>query len=237
LKAILAAVQLGFFEIDPRSGYAGVILLGAHMRKVSVATVATIVAIALYFTLFWGFDALRIWNSPALGLEDVWRSQYLFVLGSELGLAPRGLFKLAAFFGALKLAVAVICAIHLVDRLRSVTGASSEILEGGLMLVMFIAIVSTAPAIMSGNADVVYDQAIQLAFAGIGIALCIVERKYRSDKAGRSLLRIVVLAVAFAAAGVAAILVGQSQRVVTVNVQVAKSDIPMAQALAPSDME
>ncbi len=30
------------------------------MRKVSSATVAMILAIALYFTLFWGFDALRV---------------------------------------------------------------------------------------------------------------------------------------------------------------------------------
>ena len=48
------------------------------MRKVSGATVATILAIALYFTLFWGFDALRMLTSPTYGLEEVWRSQYRF---------------------------------------------------------------------------------------------------------------------------------------------------------------
>ena len=46
-----------------------------HMRKVSGATVAMILAIALYFTLFWGFDALRVLTSPTYGLEDVWRTQ------------------------------------------------------------------------------------------------------------------------------------------------------------------
>jgi len=92
------------------------------MRKVSSATVATILAIALYFTLFWGFDALRILTSPTFGLEDVWRSQYVFGMGRVLGLAPVGLLQLAAVFGTLKLAVAAVCAIHLVDRLRSLAG-------------------------------------------------------------------------------------------------------------------
>ena len=73
-------------------------------EKVSSATVAMILAIALYFTLFWGFDALRILTSPTFGLEDVWRSQYVFGIGRVLGLAPMGLIQLAAFFGTLKLA-------------------------------------------------------------------------------------------------------------------------------------
>ncbi len=118
------------------------------MRKISSAATAVILAIALYFTLFWGYDALRILTSPTYGLEDVWRSQYVFGIGSVFGLAPVGLLQLAAFFGTLKLAVAVVCAIHLVDRLRSLAGgtASSEILEGGLILVVLITIASAGPA-------------------------------------------------------------------------------------------
>ena len=81
------------------------------MRKVSSATVTMILGIALYFTLFWGFDALRMLTSPTYGLEDVWRSQFVFGIGSVLGLGPIGLIKLAAFFATLKLAVAVICAV------------------------------------------------------------------------------------------------------------------------------
>lgn len=153
------------------------------MRKVSSATVAMILAIALYFTLFWGFDALRILTSPTFGLEDVWRSQYVFGMGRMLGLAPVGLLQLAAFFGTLKLAVAVVCAIHLVDRLRSLAGGrpSSEILEGGLILVVLITIASAGPAIWSQNAELVREQVIQLALAGLATALCMVERSYRKD--------------------------------------------------------
>lgn len=150
------------------------------MRKVSSATVAMILAIALYFTLFWGYDALRMLTSPTYGLEDVWRSQFVFGLGSLFSLSPMGLIKLAAFFGTLKLAVAIICAVHIVDRLRALAGgkANSDILEGGLILVVAISIVSVGPAIWSQNADLVREQIIQLALAALATALCMVERSY-----------------------------------------------------------
>src|SRR5476651_1590251 len=93
-----------------------------RMRKVSGATIAMILAIALYFTLFWGFDALRMLTSPTYGLEDVWRSQFIFGIGRVLGLGPIGLIKLAAFFGTLKLAVAIVCVVHILDRFRSLIG-------------------------------------------------------------------------------------------------------------------
>lgn len=153
------------------------------MRKVSGAKVAMIMAIALYFTLFWGYDALRVLTSPTYGLEDVWRSQFVFGVGRVFGLSPLGLIQLAAFFGTLKLAVAFICGIHLIDRLRSFTGGkpANEILEGGLALVVLISIVSAGPAIWSHNNELVRDQVIQLVLAGLAVALCMVERNYRRD--------------------------------------------------------
>lgn len=150
------------------------------MRKVSGITVAMILAVALYFTLFWGYEALRVLTSPTYGLEDVWRSQFVFGLGSLFHLGPMGLIKLAAFFGTLKLAVAAVCAIHILDRLRSVIGgkADSDYLEGGLILVVVISIASVGPAVWSQNADLVRAQAINLMLAAVAIALCLVERSY-----------------------------------------------------------
>jgi hypothetical protein len=142
-----------------------------------------ILAISLYFTLFWGYDALRMLTSPTYGLEDVWRSQFVFGIGRTLGLGPLGLIQLAAFFGTLKLAVAFICGIHIADRLRSLAGGkpATEILDGGLALVVLITIVSAGPAIWSHNTELVRDQVIQLALAAVAVALCIVERNYRRD--------------------------------------------------------
>ena len=151
------------------------------MRKVSGATVAMILGIALYFTLFWGFDALRVLTSPTYGLEDVWRSQFVFGIGRLFGLGPIGLIKLAAFFGTLKLAVAAICAVHIADRLRCLAGGkpASEVLEGGLILVVLITIASVGPAVWSHNADLVREHVIQLLLAAVATALCMVERSYQ----------------------------------------------------------
>jgi hypothetical protein len=150
------------------------------MRKLSAVAVAMILAIALYFTLVWGYDALRVLASPSYGLDDVWRSQFIFAIGNLLGLNPIGLLKLAAFFGGLKLAVAGVCAVHILDRCRAVVGgkADSEILEGGLILVVLISIASVGPAVWSQNAELVRTETIQLMLAAIATALCLVERKY-----------------------------------------------------------
>jgi hypothetical protein len=149
------------------------------MRKFSVVAVAVTLAIAFYFTLFWGFDALRMLTSPTYGLEEVWRSQFVFEIGRLFGLAPIGLIKLAAFFATLKLAVAAICAVYIIDRFRSLRGGSvnTEIFEAGLMLVVLISIASVGPAIWSHNADLVREQTIQLVLAGVAAGLGILERR------------------------------------------------------------
>jgi hypothetical protein len=159
------------------------------MRKLSTAAVAMILAIAFYFTLFWGFDALRMLTSPTYGLEDVWRSQFVFEIGRMFGLAPLGLIKLAAFFATLKLAVAGICAVHIGDRFRVLAGgkANSEILEAGLMLVVIISIATVGPAVWTQNADLVREQAITLLLVGVAAGLGILERSYQraAESAGR----------------------------------------------------
>jgi len=150
------------------------------MHKLSAAAVAMILAIALYFTLFWGFEALRMLTSPTYGLGDVWHSQFVFEIGSLFGLSPIGLIRLAAFFAVLKLAVAAICAVHIGDRFRALAGgkAEPEILEAGLLLVVLISIASAGPAIWVHNADLVREQVVQLLLAAVATALCMLERSY-----------------------------------------------------------
>lgn len=149
------------------------------MRKLSAAAAGTIVAIAFYFTLRWGFDALRMLTSPTYGLEEVWRSQFVFAIGRVFSLSPLGLIKLAAFFATLKLAVAIIFAVHIVERFRGLFGgkANNEIFEAGLMLVVLISIASVGPAIWAHNTELVREQAIQLVLAAVAAGLGIVERR------------------------------------------------------------
>ncbi|MDI3468207.1 MAG: hypothetical protein OJF62_000270 [Pseudolabrys sp.] len=168
------------------------------MGRASTAISALILAIAIYFALLWGFDALRILTSPTFGLEDVWRSQVVFEIGRYLGLAPGGLLKLAALLGALKLTVAGVCVAHIVDRIRAIlTGSDpmNEILETGLLIAVGISIVALVPAILSKNVDLTRDLTIQLLLAAIAAAATVIERR-KADPldAGRGKTAAVALA-------------------------------------------
>ena len=154
------------------------------MRKLSAAAIAIIIGVAFYFAVAWGYDGLRVLMSPSYGLDDVWRSQFIFGIGSVFGLSPIGLIKLAAFFGAMKLAVAAFCAMHVFDRVRALAGGKPEpeILEGGLILVVLVSIVTVGPAVWSHNADMLREATIQLALAAVATALLLLERRPAETK-------------------------------------------------------
>src|SRR3974377_741255 len=120
---------------------------GDVMRKTSIVRVATILAIALYFALAWGFAGLQAFTSSHLGLEDVWRSQTIFVLGPVCNLGPLGLVELAAFLAAVKLVAAAFCGVHALDRARGRT--RSELLEAALIIIAAIAAADWASALWS----------------------------------------------------------------------------------------
>jgi hypothetical protein len=144
------------------------------MRKTSIASVATILAIALYFALAWGTAALQTLTSTQLGLDDVWRSQTIFLLGHMFNFGPVGLVKLAAFLAAVKLVAAAFCAIHAIDRARGYS--RSELLEGALILIATIAALNCASAMWSHSNVLFRESTMYLALAGVGLALCMVER-------------------------------------------------------------
>ncbi len=150
------------------------------MRKASGTVVAMIMAIALYFTLFWGIDAVRVMTSPSYGLGEL-NSQYIFGVGRMFHFGPEGLIKLAAFFAVMKLAAAAVFAVHLADRLRAIVRGGKpnpEIFEGGLILVVLISVISVAPALWSQNVPLVHEQTIELLLAGLAAALAIIERSH-----------------------------------------------------------
>jgi hypothetical protein len=154
------------------------------MRKASGAVVAMIMAIALYFTLSWGIESFHVLTSPTYGLDDVWHSQFVFGVGRIFNLGPEGLIKLAAFFGVMKLAAAMVFAVHLADRLRGLIAGgkpNEEILEAGLILVVLLSVVSVAPALWLVNFELVQQQTIELLLAGLAAALSVIERS--DDKA------------------------------------------------------
>lgn len=144
------------------------------MRKTSMASVATIVAIALYFAISWGHAGLQAFTSSDLGLADVWRSQTIFILGHMLNFGPVGVVKLAAFLAAVKLVAAAFCGLHVLDRARG--HSRSELLEGALIIVAAVAAAGCASAMWSHSNELFREVTFQVALATIGIALCMVER-------------------------------------------------------------
>ncbi len=153
------------------------------MHNRSSVAVAIIAAVALYFAVAWGVEAVSALSSPAYGLDDVWRSQVFFAIGHFFGLAPIGMVKVAAFFATLKLAAAVICAWQVVARLRALISgqADTEIFEAGLILIVLISIALVGPAVWAKNAWLVRELTIQLLLAALATWLCVLERVRRAD--------------------------------------------------------
>jgi len=143
------------------------------MKRVSGIAAAMILAVAVYFAFTWGMDAWRIFTSPTFGLDDAIASQTVFALGRYLGVDPAGLIKLGAVFGALKLTVAGVCVVHVIDRLRGLFGGDTnlEVIQAGMMLAVSICVIALLPALLHQNPDVLRGYAVDLAFAGVAAAL------------------------------------------------------------------
>jgi len=149
------------------------------MRRLNGVAVALITGLAFYFCLFWGSEALGMMTSSTWGLDQGGRVQFVYVIGTLVGLAPLGLIKLAAFFAALKLAIAVICGLHILGRFRSLIFGKAEVdvLEAALVLIVVISIVAVGPAVWAQNVELARDYTLQLLLAGLVAALCLLERR------------------------------------------------------------
>jgi hypothetical protein len=143
------------------------------MKRISGISATMVLAVAVYFAFTWGMDAWRVFTSPTFGLDDALGSQVVFALGRYLGLAPAGLLKLGAVFGALKGVVAIVCALHVIDRLRTLfRGAPNlDVAQAGFVLAVSICAVALLPMIVQHNPEMLRDYAVDLALAGVAAAL------------------------------------------------------------------
>ena len=160
------------------------------MKRLSGLGVTAILSVALYFMLTWGYDAWLALTSPTYGLDDAWRSQSTFGLGRYLGLTPDGLIRLAAVIAALKITVAGVCALHLVDRARMLMfgTASNEVIEAGLVLAISLSVVLALPVILNHNTAVLREHITDIALATIAIALAMMERTRREQADARPII-------------------------------------------------
>ena len=144
------------------------------MRNTSLVSIATIVAIALYIALTWGFSGVSALVSPDFGLGDVRGAEFVFGINRFLGFSPVGILKLAAFVAAVKIVAAGFCALHAADRMRG--RRRPELLEGALIVVLSVSALGCVVAAMTHGNQLLRDCSVPLALAAVAFALCSVER-------------------------------------------------------------
>lgn len=120
------------------------------MRRLSIIVPVLITGVALYFALGFGADAIRILFSPVLGLDNPGFAQVVYDIARLASFGTDGVLRLAAFFGAAKLAVAVICAIHIIERIGSLWGhtVDHDFLDAGLLLAILLTFAAAIPALV-----------------------------------------------------------------------------------------
>lgn len=107
-----------------------------------------IMCVAFYFALHWGIDAIHIFRSPVYGLDDPLLAQIVHGIGRVMQLTPDGMVRCAAFFGALKLTIAGVFTIYLMDRMRGLWGEhkpNHELLDSALVLVVLSTFAAALP--------------------------------------------------------------------------------------------
>jgi hypothetical protein len=148
------------------------------MRWVPRIVQAIIVAIALYFVLFWGCEAAWSLTAQNFGLDDAGRAQAVRALGRLLDLGRSDLVRLAAFVAAFKLTAVAAFAIHLIGRARATPGstASHDILEAALLLVVILTAAVAVAAVGENNGALIRNCAAELFLAGVAAILSAIER-------------------------------------------------------------
>lgn len=143
-----------------------------------------LIAIATILTLSLGAEAAAIFTSPVYGLDEIGRSQLFYCLGLYLDLSRTGVLMLAAFLGGLKLAVAALCGLHLVQRLL-VSGNvdSAEMFKGGLVALLAVCLALLGPVLWLRIDALAYDMGGQAALAVLALALLASERRTAPVKA------------------------------------------------------
>ncbi|MES1155144.1 MAG: hypothetical protein ABUL48_01815, partial [Pseudorhodoplanes sp.] len=123
------------------------------MRRFSIAIPVLVTGVCLYFVFVFGRDAIMIFSSPIWGLENNMFARAVYDIGRLANLGPNGLIQLAAFLGSLKLAVAVMFALHLVDRFRPSrdTEINHELLDAGALLAVCVTFVMAMPALLESS--------------------------------------------------------------------------------------
>lgn len=134
--------------------------------------------IALDFTLIFGFEAWRILSSPIFGLERLGFSGTIYAIGKWAGLQTTQHLPLAAFFGVMSLAIAIMCGWHLVTRIAALRGhrISHDMLDAGLIVIVITTLLAATPSILNGATEILIHERLPLWLVGLAATLSMIER-------------------------------------------------------------
>jgi len=153
------------------------------MRRFSVAIPVLVTGICLYFVFVFGREAFMIFSSPIWGLENDTFARAVYDIGRIADLGPGGLVRLAAFLGALKLAVAIAFALHLIDRLRPFRDneINHELLDAAALLAVCSTFIAAMPALLESSPQFLAPHRPALWLAGLAATLSMIERIAESE--------------------------------------------------------
>jgi hypothetical protein len=153
------------------------------MRWLPKAVPVLIAIIALDLAMVFGFEAFRILSSPMYGLDQRAFSKLVYGIAWLFGAGPRGLFNLAAFFGAVYLTISAVFTLHLANRIGALRGMrlSHDLLDAGMILVVVATLVAATPAIMQGASEVMIQGRLPLWLVGLAATLSMIERLPETD--------------------------------------------------------
>ena len=158
------------------------------MRRYSVAIPVLVTGVCLYFVCAFGHEATMIFSSPIWGLENDVFARAVYDIGRLAALEPGGLARLAAFMGALKLAVAVVFALHLIDRFHPLrkNEINHELLDAGALLAVCVTFIAAMPALLESSPQFLAVHRPALWLAGLAATLSMIER-IESEKPGEAI--------------------------------------------------
>ena len=154
------------------------------MRRFSVAIPVLITGVCLYFVFVFGREAAAIFSSPIWGMENQAFARAVYDIGQVAGLGPDGLVRLAAFLGALKLAVAVVFALYLANRFNPYRRSEldHDLLDAAALLAVCATAIAALPALLEATPQLLAPHRPALWLAGLAATLSMIERLVESEQ-------------------------------------------------------
>ncbi len=154
------------------------------MRRFSATIPVLVTGICLYFVAVFGREAVTVFSSPIRGLENADFARAVYDIGRLFDFGPTGLVQLAAFLGALKLAVAVVFALHLIDRFHPFRAGAinHELLDAAALLAVFTTFLMAMPALIEAMPQLLAPHRPALWLAGLAATLSMIERVAESGE-------------------------------------------------------